>query len=112
MPGYDANGYKIQMPSGPSTASASTSTAAKKVQPVQVLDAEPMKKLVNPAYAPGAADKAMQAMLGKPKKKEESQEGQQPKFGAARRDTVVRQAGGRKWEDATLMDWDPSEWHV
>lgn len=29
--------------------------------------------------------------------------------GQNRRETVVRKAGGKTWEDPTLLDWDPSE---
>jgi hypothetical protein len=26
-----------------------------------------------------------------------------------KRDTVIRKAGGKVWEDQTLLEWDPSE---
>lgn len=98
MPGYDSNGYKIP---------TVRPTKAGGKQP-QLLDAELLKPLpVIGGLQP--ADKAPSSGKAKSDNKAQAQQPQQ-QFGANRRDTVIRTAGGRKWEDPTLLDWDPSEY--
>lgn len=33
------------------------------------------------------------------------------KAAQGKRDTVIRSKGGRVWEDQTLLEWDPSQYH-
>lgn len=93
MPGYDANGYKIgTVGSGGSGLAVTT---------VPVLGESSAKKSSTQAStkegkAPSSG-KAPTSMKIKP--------GLQP----GQRETVIRKAGGRMWEDTTLLEWDPSE---
>lgn len=32
--------------------------------------------------------------------------------GAGKRETVIRKAGGKVWEDQTLLEWDPGAYRV
>lgn len=81
---YDANGYRIHA-GGTSTGGAGAP---------QLLDAELLQQ--SSVYVPGAE---VPKTTGKAK----------TQVPVGRRDTVIRKAGGRVWEDATLVEWDPSE---
>jgi hypothetical protein len=78
---YDKDGYKI----------GSVGSGATAPKNVPVLGAEllqPKEKQKAPSH--GKAPKQKQTVN-------------------KQRDTVIRTAGGRTWEDPTLVDWDPSE---
>ncbi|KAL1413107.1 hypothetical protein Q8F55_000856 [Vanrija albida] len=81
---YDANGYRIH--AGGSTGGAGAP---------QLLDAELLQQ--SSVYVPGAE---LPKTTGKAK----------TQVPVGRRDTVIRKAGGRVWEDATLVEWDP-KWY-
>ncbi|BEJ12687.1 hypothetical protein CspHIS471_0211470 [Cutaneotrichosporon sp. HIS471] len=79
---YDKDGYKI----------GSVGSGATAPKNVPVLGAEPLKpKEKQKAPSHGKAPKQKQSVN-------------------KQRDTVIRTAGGRTWEDPTLVDWDP-EWY-
>ncbi|WOO76794.1 putative RNA-binding protein [Vanrija pseudolonga] len=82
---YDANGYRIHA-GGTSTGGAGAP---------QLLDAELLQQ--SSVYVPGAE---VPKTTGKAK----------TQVPVGRRDTVIRKAGGRVWEDATLVEWDP-KWY-
>jgi hypothetical protein len=93
--GYDANGYKIQTGSTKEGKAPALLDAAL-LQPIgPSLGAASTKSSIGP-------DRGNDKGKGKDKAPAHG-------LGAARRETVVRSVGGRKWEDPTLIDWDPSE---
>lgn len=101
-PGYDENGYKIQpavSTSAVTMASGSGSGSGSSRKKPALLDAELLLKQTA-VYVPGGGDRdKMSKSTGK-------QKSAPPKPPA--RETVIRKAAGKTWEDPTLLEWDPS----
>lgn len=94
VPGYDANGYKIgSIGSGGSGVAVTT---------VPVLGEATSKKKAEQASASGSKGKAPSS--GKAPSALKGRAAIQ----AGQRETVIRKAGGRVWEDTSLLEWDPS----
>lgn len=97
-----------------SNAQASTSTA---YDPTQYdKDGYKIGSVGSGATAPTNVP-VLGAELLQPKSKKSEEKQKAPSHGKApkqkqtlnkQRDTVIRTAGGRTWEDATLVEWDPS----
>lgn len=90
VPGYDKDGYKIK------------TTIPESAQNAPLLDADLLKttymkpiKHDDPKKAGGSSSS------NNPNKIKYNTPG--------KRETVVRKGSGRMWEDATLLEWDPSE---
>ncbi|RSH88488.1 uncharacterized protein EHS24_001033 [Apiotrichum porosum] len=103
-PGYDENGYKIQpavSTSAVTMASGSGSGSGSSRKKPALLDAELLLKQTA-VYVPGGGDRdKMSKSTGK-------QKSAPPKPPA--RETVIRKAAGKTWEDPTLLEWDP-KWY-
>lgn len=90
VPGYDKDGYKIK------------TTIPESAQNAPLLDADLLKTTyMKPIKQDDRKKSGGSSNSSNPNKIKYNTPG--------KRETVVRKGSGRVWEDATLLEWDPSE---
>lgn len=90
VPGYDKDGYKIK------------TTIPESAQNAPLLDADLLKTTyMKPIKHDDPKKTGGSSSSSNPNKIKYNTPG--------KRETVVRKGSGRMWEDATLLEWDPSE---
>jgi len=89
-----ATSQPTQAQAGPSTSGYSVAPAHARIPAgTQLLDQDLLAQ--SSVYLPGATEKLVKEGKYKPP--------------PGKRQTVVRKAGGKTWEDTSLLEWDPSK---